>query len=1577
MPLDPKKAEEIVLAAKQSERREDFGSNYIEKTLKAQCYRSWGSTVLAHQLGETIQNLNFIQRGPALDRISGKLRPVYEKAVKKGVNLCYQQGFSRQPFRAPNDPYTRAITLGILTRDVVRMRDSFDRPIEWYAEMCGFLADFSYTLTCDEVMGLAIDQGNEKVLNTLIESIEGTHPIGIISQSGIRALLRSDHPRAWSAIEKLLVNAGANEGLRQVIVECAPELHPEVFKRLLRLIVEHNLIRFSAIIRAFIVWFPGLIEENKPQPANKVLMRVLEFLSNPTLKAENTSSDVYLRLWCDALVDIQTAIKAANKCLDSTDVEVRIGAARLISKLRNRLGIPVVRRLLTDSDLRVKDYGVDYVADSLEWGVDLHDLQDDFILCAQKWPAKVDGKEISTRRAVWSLALNIEKDRKIEFFAENLTELDSEGRYIIANNIKGIHNAELRKKVLLSLAGDTSDQVRSKAFTHLESLTIAPEEAIYIESLLSRKAAGLRKSALTLLYRQKKEQALESAARLTASKDKLQQAAGSELESLLNAEKVKIKLENTSYFTSAPRAEIIDDSDKNFFGLIKPEDIRFYGRPTKYPPIRPFIDEVKDIYIRISNLIEENKDMEISNVEFKLQYDEDDTKLRLCDMDYRRFFHSHYSGSYDAKLKQIPLLQEVRDMLFTACESKTFFESFYISRRIIGGSFSGSNNMSISAKVILKQYFSEIPNHLAIAHGMISLFALKIPCKLESINNIIGHYILHHKEFLSKQDTTTFDWRFEFYHYGKYNLLDEKFVFSSKPTIEELKDHYEILRYLDEPLGQAGRERVEEGSMQDQFRPRFAYSSDLGINRKVPTRMPIDLSVIDEVYNLGICNESEFFDAVRFYFRTSTENHKKWSPKSKELLRKAVRIIVDIESRRGELSSPATKFAGDTCGFIELDSVLKILATNVPFLNATSWENSLPRSESFSRLLSHSRPGPDDTHEKCVAAFRELNIKPERLVELAMLSPHWGKSVEAAIGWTGLEDAIWWLFAHTKDDTWGYEREKAAEMFGHVSERTGLTAEEFQNGSCDPQWYWRFRHNFTEKQWKTLEKCAKFNSTSNGHTRALLFAKALDGKLTVAEILENMRTKRNQNYVRALGLVPLSANPGTDIVERYIALQEYMRISRTFGAMRQASDKLAFEIAMDNLAGTAGYVDRMRLTWALEADSIKDMISGELNVTQGDLSVKLVIDELGLPQILVEKGGKPLKEIPASAKKTPEVKTLTDRRTQLKKQQARMKLGLEQAMQRGDLFQKQELEALNVHPVLKPLTSNLLFVNSKGDIGFPDEIDGQDLRVAHPADLLASGKWPELQKRIFLEERVQPFKQVFREHYVLTDAEKEQTTCTRFAGHQVKPGQAMAILGKRGWLARAYDGVTRTFYKEGIVVWLGEEFNIFSPADIEGITLTSITFMNRTTYEPIPLADIPPIIFSEVLRDIDLIVSVANVTGYDPEASESTVEMRARVIEQTASLLGLTNITLGSRNVKIEGEYGSYSVNLSSAQAYQEGRGALVIIAVRQPQRGRIFLPFADDDPRTAEIVSKTILLARDKEIKDPTILGQIVGVRL
>jgi hypothetical protein len=54
------------------------------------------------------------------------------------------------------------------------------------------------------------------------------------------------------------------------------------------------------------------------------------------------------------------------------------------------------------------------------------------------------------------------------------------------------------------------------------------------------------------------------------------------------------------------------------------------------------------------------------------------------------------------------------------------------------------------------------------------------------------------------------------------------------------------------------------------------------------------------------------------------------------------------------------------------------------------------------------------------------------------------------------------------------------------------------------------------------------------------------------------------------------------------------------------------------------------------------------------------------------------------------------------------------------------------------------------------------------------------------------------------------------------------------------------------------------------------------------------------------------------------------------------------------------------------GIPAVNILAVPSQHRGRVFLPFAGDDPRTAEVMSKIILLAEDQTIKDPAILSQI-----
>ena len=126
------------------------------------------------------------------------------------------------------------------------------------------------------------------------------------------------------------------------------------------------------------------------------------------------------------------------------------------------------------------------------------------------------------------------------------------------------------------------------------------------------------------------------------------------------------------------------------------------------------------------------------------------------------------------------------------------------------------------------------------------------------------------------------------------------------------------------------------------------------------------------------------------------------------------------------------------------------------------------------------------------------------------------------------------------------------------------------------------------------------------------------------------------------------------------------------------------------------------------------------------------------------------------------------------------------------------------------------------------------------------------------------------------------------------------------------------------------------------------------------------------MRDVDLAVSEAHVGGVDPETSHSTIEMRRVIFEFNMELFGLTNVTFEGTHAFIKGTLNSYNIQLGSGVIHKESGGMVNILPVHSQQRGKIFLPFIDEDPKTAEILSKILLLAEDNKIKDPYILQQL-----
>lgn len=321
-------------------------------------------------------------------------------------------------------------------------------------------------------------------------------------------------------------------------------------------------------------------------------------------------------------------------------------------------------------------------------------------------------------------------------------------------------------------------------------------------------------------------------------------------------------------------------------------------------------------------------------------------------------------------------------------------------------------------------------------------------------------------------------------------------------------------------------------------------------------------------------------------------------------------------------------------------------------------------------------------------------------------------------------------------------------------------------------------------------------------------------------------------------------------------------------------------------------------------------------------------------------------------------------------------------------FEVWEFLELYQNPVARPITETLIVkgnINGKTVLGFltKEGIEdvsgavtpvkpGDQILIAHPCDLYESGHWHEYQKLLFEKQIKQPFKQVFRELYVKLEEELEKEESMLFSGNQIQPRKTVGVLRGRRWVADYDDGLQKIYYKENIVARIYAMADWFSPSDVEAPTLEWVVFLNRRTGKPLKIKEIPDVIYSEVMRDVDLAVSAAHAGGVDPETSHSTIEMRKAIAECSLSLFQTKNVRLEGNHAIIDGKFGQYTVHLGSGVVHQIGNSMLFVVPVHSQHRGRIFLPFVDDDPKTAEIMSKILLFAEDGKIKDPNILAQI-----
>lgn len=327
--------------------------------------------------------------------------------------------------------------------------------------------------------------------------------------------------------------------------------------------------------------------------------------------------------------------------------------------------------------------------------------------------------------------------------------------------------------------------------------------------------------------------------------------------------------------------------------------------------------------------------------------------------------------------------------------------------------------------------------------------------------------------------------------------------------------------------------------------------------------------------------------------------------------------------------------------------------------------------------------------------------------------------------------------------------------------------------------------------------------------------------------------------------------------------------------------------------------------------------------------------------------------------------------------------------------------------------------------------DSSSVRLWHPVEreqdeVLA---WRE---RVEGRQITQPFKQAHREVYLLTDAEMNTGVYSnRYAAHVIKQHQFNALCGARRWrnsLRLMVDdeyppaslelpawNLRAEFWVEGIgdnygtdttesgtYLYLAtDQVRFYSLGSAEntahagGGGYTWGRWHGETEPEPVPLDQIPPLVLSEVMRDVDLFVGVASV-GNDPTWQDGgpdgrhvdywqsysfgdlsgTAKTRKDLLERLIPRLKIAEqCSLDDRFLVVKGSVRTYKIHLGSGNILMEPNDQYLCIvpgggAVKGPA-GKVFLPFEGD--RTLSIIlSKAFLLADDQSITDSTILSQI-----
>jgi len=494
-----------------------------------------------------------------------EIAPYAQRVWDSLVAYPYQIGWGRRPFRSENPADYIHIQLSkMFTLHIHYSSGVGALPI---AEQFQYVVYKEYTVEVFFV--LLLDENPDAYYELFKDIFSGEDEIGGVCAVLIKAALMVEDTRYRTLVEQLLLAAQLQEGLRQMILESLDGTSLTSLQHFIGVILEHNLTRFSSVVRAVDVWFGFGWEA----PQQSVIKRILElaqtFLSDRSVaeKAVNSKDNVerYVALWAVGVRSLRQALDLAVKAIQDpqTSNEQRIVTLYFVRETGR-----TDREIATYAEAHFGEAAdLDYwLLQNLPEGSPSPALFDRMQAVTKSLPK--EGKHFEgvgfrwlnftlKPQDIYRFLIGEANEEQQERLAGELSEIPVEVRQNLLQNVYPVlgrgryhywseedkkkkpekYPADSWQRALVRTAlNDKASYVAEIAFEILKKVPLVHEDILAIEQVLSRKNKEQRKESVALLIKQPEAVLKDSTSRLIVSKSADQRLAALEILTVLQEE---------------------------------------------------------------------------------------------------------------------------------------------------------------------------------------------------------------------------------------------------------------------------------------------------------------------------------------------------------------------------------------------------------------------------------------------------------------------------------------------------------------------------------------------------------------------------------------------------------------------------------------------------------------------------------------------------------------------------------------------------------------------------------------------------------------------------------------------------------------------------------------------------------------------------------------------------------------------------------------------------------------------------------------------------------------------------------